>query len=755
MPLNKTIKSKLTWMMFAVSAFALLLSGIAYSTYEALTFKQGLIDKISSMARVTGNNTTAALTFYNRSDAELTLESLRADPIVLAASIYDNHGNVFATYARDGEQVALPPSPLRGQVVKEGRLDYYDDILLDGNKVGTILIRADMSALNDALKQNVTIIVAILIAALLAAYILSSMLQRFISEPITDLAETSRKVIEDEDFSVRAPATEGQDELSHLVRTFNAMLDAIAEREKALEKSSEALLETEERYTLAVSGANDGVWDWNIRTDTIYFSERWKTILGFQPDDDIGSRTNDWYRMIHQADLDKVRHALADHLEGTTPFFQQEHRMLSKDGEVLWVLNRGKSIKDNNGNVTRIAGTMTDITERRNHMLALRESEEQLRQSQKMEAIGRLAGGVAHDFNNLLTAIMSYNAMVLGNLNKDDPNVAYLKEITKASERAAALTNQLLVFSQKRVIEQKPINLNKVVNDMQKMFSRVIAADIEFRTECEEDLGIIKADPNQMEQVVLNLVVNACDAMENGGRLKITTRNVSLTKADTQGHADLRPGSYVLLEVTDTGHGMDKDVLSHVFEPFFTTKEMGKGTGLGLSTVYGIVNQSNGSIHVDSAPGKGTTFKIYLPRVADDMEEVEEQDDDNTEIPLGSATILLAEDEDRVRIALADSLRRAGYTVFEAKNGVEAMTIAEKQGEGIHVLVSDLIMPEMGGFELAEHMADLYPHIKTLFITGYMDDMKESETRLAPANAQYLNKPFTPRKLAEKINELL
>jgi two-component system, cell cycle sensor histidine kinase and response regulator CckA len=378
---------------------------------------------------------------------------------------------------------------------------------------------------------------------------------------------------------------------------------------------------------------------------------------------------------------------------------------------------------------------------------------EQLRQAQKMEAIGQLAGGIAHDFNNLLTAIGGYSEMSIRQLQAEDPLRHNLEEIKKAGDRAAALTRQLLAFSRKQVLQPKVLDLNSIVSEMEKMLRRLIGEDLELGTALDPELGSIKADPGQIEQVIMNLAVNARDAMPAGGKLTIETENVTLNEGYAEQHLAVAPGAYVMLAVTDTGTGMDEKTKTRIFEPFFTTKEVGKGTGLGLSTVYGIVKQSGGNISLHSEVGRGTTFKIYLPLIDEGAPEYKRSPEPEESLK-GSETILLAEDEEIVRNLLRDVLKRYGYQVLEATNGGAAFLICERYEGAIHLLLTDVIMPEMSGRDLENRLRQLRPEMKVLYMSGYMDDSIVQHGIIDSA-IPFLQKPFTTEALARKVRAVL
>lgn len=403
-------------------------------------------------------------------------------------------------------------------------------------------------------------------------------------------------------------------------------------------------------------------------------------------------------------------------------------------------------VRDETGRLTHFIGVQADVTARRN-------LEEQFRQAQKMEAIGQLAGGVAHDFNNLLTIINGYSDVLLQSLPATDPMRDMVDEIHKAGERSAGLTRQLLAFSRKQVLAPRVLDLNEVLADIDKMLRRLIGEDVRLTTTLASDTWAVRADPGQIEQVLLHLAVNARDAMPLGGRLIIETRNVEIDEEYVRNHTDAQIGPHALLSVTDTGSGMPPEVKAKVFEPFFTTKGHGKGTGLGLATVYGIVKQSGGHIAINSRVGAGTTFQIYLPRV--------EKVSGGSKLlsgfqlpPRGTETILLVEDEDGVRALTRHVLEGCGYTVLVAANGDEAVRLARRHDGPIHLLITDVVMPGAGGRAVAEQMTMSDPMMRVLFVSGYTDDAVIRHGVLSEG-VNFLQKPFSSVTLAFKVREVL
>jgi PAS domain S-box-containing protein len=395
-----------------------------------------------------------------------------------------------------------------------------------------------------------------------------------------------------------------------------------------------------------------------------------------------------------------------------------------------------------------------DITDQKRAHAALARTEEQLRHAQKMEAVGRLAGGMAHDFNNLLSVILSYTSLFLADMSGEDPLRPDVEELEKVGRRGAELTRQLLAFSRRQALNPRLVDAGQIVLGMEKMLRRLLGAGIELTLLVPPGLDAIRVDPGQLEQVVMNLAVNACDAMPVGGKLTIETRNVVLDEDYAREHLDVEAGAYVMIAVTDTGFGMDKQTQARAFEPFFTTKDRGKGTGLGLATAFGIIKQSGGHIWLYSEPGRGTTFKVYLPRADRGIEQQGPSPVPVGETVRGHETILLVEDDDSVRRVACNILRRNGYRVLEASNGGEALLICEQHGANIHLLLTDLVLPHLSGPRLADRLGRIRPNMKVLFMSGYADEAVLQHGVLE-SGARYLEKPLTPERLARKVREVL
>jgi PAS domain S-box-containing protein len=509
-------------------------------------------------------------------------------------------------------------------------------------------------------------------------------------------------------------------------------------------RSEEALRKAEEKYRSIFENAVEGIFQSTPEGRFISVNPALARILAYaSPEELIASRTD--IEAQHYVDPNcrmELQRMLAE--KGVVQGFESE--IFRKDMSKIWCLENIRAICDESGAVAYYEGSIEDITERK-HL------EEQLRQAQKMEAVGQLAGGIAHDFNNLLTAINGYSELTMMQLQSEDPLRRNIEEIKKAGERAAALTRQLLAFSRKQVLQPKILDLNSLVSEMEKMLRRLIGEDIDLQTVLNPELGSIKADPGQIEQVIMNLAVNARDAMAQGGKLTIETENVYLDEEFAEQHIAVSPGPYIVLAVNDTGTGMDEQTQARIFEPFFTTKEMGKGTGLGLSTVYGIIRQSGGNIWVSSEVGRGTTFKVYLPRFEEGAEEFKRKPEAQDALQ-GTETILLAEDEDVVRKLSGRVLTMYGYQVLEAANGEAALRICERYEKPIHLLISDVIMPGMNGCDLADQLRHLRPTMKMLLMSGYTNNAIIHQ-RIFDEGINFIQKPFAPNALAQKVREVL
>jgi two-component system, cell cycle sensor histidine kinase and response regulator CckA len=508
-------------------------------------------------------------------------------------------------------------------------------------------------------------------------------------------------------------------------------------------RAEEAARAAEERMRFTLETAHVVLYDANLVTREMLWSDTMAAVTGI-PAEKFPRSYDEFVALVYGDD----RGQLVDAIERATPqagVFSVEYRLPAADGEYRWHECRGRVLFGAAGTPVRLLGVAMDVTDRKR-------LEQQFRQAQKMEAVGHLAGGIAHDFNNMLTAILGYCELAL-EANDDLDQAADLEEIRKAADRAARLTRQLLAFSRKQFMVPRVIRLNEVVGDLKGMLDRLVGEHIDFELVQDAALGWIKADPSQIEQVLMNLVVNARDAMPTGGRLTISTADVTLDAEFVRGHPGATAGRYAALSVHDTGCGMTPDVLSHVFEPFFTTKEPGKGTGLGLSTVYGIVKQNGGYIDVRSTPNRGTSFTACFPVVEGEALPTP-QPAMRPRAVKPTETILLVEDEPRVRAVIEKTLRHAGYMVLVANDVEDAIAIERSHPSPIHLLLTDVVMPRMSGPDLAEYLIGRRPEIGILYVSGFADHLTR-DPRIISERAAFLHKPFTPAVLTRKVRERL
>ncbi|MEO6095113.1 MAG: MEDS domain-containing protein [Fibrobacteria bacterium] len=541
-------------------------------------------------------------------------------------------------------------------------------------------------------------------------------------------------VIPAESYLDSAPTGERLRTVAMLQQRASSLEAEIVERKRI----ESALSESEIRFRTMADSAPVMLWMTDAEGAATYVNRPWLEFTGHPWSAELDREPTDG---IHHDDMEKTRQAFSQAMLTRTPF-HIEYRYRRFDGVYRWILDAGTPRFSHDNVFLGFIGSAIDIT-------GHKETEDQLRQAQKMEAIGRLAGGIAHDFNNLLTAINGYSEMALVLVEGNENLMDYLGEIKRSGERAASLTQQLLAYSRKQILAPTVFDLNETVADMDRMLRRLIGENIRMELALEPNLGLVRADPGQIQQIILNLVLNARDAMQGGGRLVFETANVILDKA--QDPQVSRP--HAMLAVRDTGTGMTAEVRSRIFEPFFTTKEVGKGTGLGLSSAYGIIRQSGGIINVESEPGRGSLFRIYLPIVEADRYNADVGNGRTPESARPSETILLVEDEDAVRTFIQRTLQSQGYTILEAKDGHAAIALGETCRH-IDLLLTDVVMPDMNGAALADKLKALHPDIRVLFMSGYTDNIFLPGGVSDPAS-KFLQKPFGQADLHLKVRELL
>jgi PAS domain S-box-containing protein len=533
-----------------------------------------------------------------------------------------------------------------------------------------------------------------------------------------------------------------KDNLSRLAPAVERELTEAAFR-REIKQAQEELQGSEERLALAVEATQLGTFDFSPQTGKLIWSKFAKQHFGLSADREITYEA--FQHALHAADRDRVMQALqaALHYEQGGDYADEYRTIGIEDGQERWISSRGRVFFNAESQPIRFVGVYLNITDRKR-------LEQQLLQSQKLESVGRLAGSIAHDFNNLLTVINGYAHLVLAEMSPTDPVRGSMEELSKAAMQAASLTRQLVSFSRRQAVEPKTVVVNDFLKDYENMLRRLLGENIELVLTLDPQTGTFRADPAQIGQVLMNLAVNARDAMPAGGKLLIESSRVDVDEYFARSHLYVKPGPYVVLTVTDTGIGMSADVKAHLFEPFYTTKEFGKGSGLGLATVYGIVvNQSGGAVLVSSEPGQGTTFKLYFPYFAVEPAAAPAVRIEPT-VSHGE-TILLAEDEAGVRRYAREILERCGYIILEATDGMEALAVAQSHPGPIHLLLTDIIMPTLGGVELAEKFSAEFPHTPILFMSGYSDQIMVHWNELSA----YIEKPFSKADLLTQVRELL
>ena len=540
----------------------------------------------------------------------------------------------------------------------------------------------------------------------------------------------------------RVTATLVRDDVEQPLHWIAQIEDVTAHRAavRALERNKDRLEEAQRI-------AHVGHWEWHLDMGACAWSAELCHLLGGPPTS-VRPGIDTFLERVHPEDRPRVKELLDRALaEGAR--YALEHRLLLPDGTVRWVQGEAHVERDSTGVPVRMIGTVQDITPRKAAEERLQVSEQQLREAQRFESVRRMAGGIAHDFNNLLLVITGHAGLLSARLPPDDPAHGEVRAIAGAADRAAALTRQLLAFSRRQVLQPRVLDLNAIVREVEKALQRMIGEDVALVTALEANLGTVRADPGQLEQVLLNLAVNARDAMPDGGRLTIATHNEDIAPADLHAGLDLDPGAYVVLTVMDTGCGMDAATLENIFEPFFTTKPRGKGTGLGLSTVHGIVKQSGGEIRVRTRVGEGSCFTIHLPRCDAPLEKVASAPP-STEAVRGTETLLVVEDDEVIHQLTMRILEGHGYKVLGALGGDEALHVLEMYRAPIHMLVTDVVMPGMSGPELVRRAREVRPELKVLYVTGYADRPELVEESVDTAGA-LLQKPFTPVELSRKV----
>jgi signal transduction histidine kinase/ActR/RegA family two-component response regulator len=712
---NRPIRQKVALLIAAAAVFGLLFAGAAVVAYELTTFRPRVLQDARTLADVIRVNTIPALQFDDDKAAAENLATLREQPEVLSASLFRADGSVKARYAPPG--APEPPSPMaEGARFLPDRLVLVERIEVDSQHLGWLSLQYHVPPLWRRLPQYGIMVAVVLLALATASVMLLGMLGRSVTAPLLNLAGAARRISETRSYGLRVPPR-GRDEIGALTEAFNRMVATVEEQQGALQQS-------EARLRLALKAARMETW-------MVDLSRGREAAL------------EELLAPARAEDREELARKMRAAIEAGTGF-EIEFRTAASEGE-CWTALRGQLYRDERTGAPRLIGVAQDITEHRR-------LEHQLIQSQRMEAIGNLAGGIAHDFNNLLTGMIGYLQFVQRRL----PPVPGLREdldqVDRAARRAAALTSQLLSYARRQMVVPVVVDLNATIMALEPLIRRLLGEDIEITVELEERLGTTRVDPGQLEQVLLNLVANARDAMPTGGSLRMRTRNVTLTAEAERLQPEVRAGDYVAMDVLDDGVGMSPEVRERIFEPFFTTKPPGAGTGLGLAMCYGIVKQAEGHIEVESEPGKGSRFSVLLPREAAARGSPDLPD--GAVSPSGRETVLLVEDDATVREVTARMLREMGYAVLEAENAAAARARMERDGARIDLLLTDVVMPGGSGRELADALTAARPSLAVLFMSGYNADVVLRQG-LVQESVAFLPKPFTQPALAEALRRAL
>ncbi len=741
-----SITAQLRELILVTTSLALLLAYLAFVGYDLMTYRQSMANNLSVLADVTAGNTLGALAFQDQEAAGLALATLRAEPHIEYAALLRMDGKVFAEHVVPGVDAGeISGRPFReGTHLTTGYMTIIRPVHLKGERIGTIVLHANLAEQMVRVRRFAGIGALILLFSFAVSFAWSRRYRAAIINPVRDLTRLVGQLSAETGFSVRAQTSDIRiEEIQVLASGFNDMLANLQTRDAQLRLN-------EERLSLALLGSGQSMWDWELSNDEIFFDEHANTLLGFRPSkgaEAFGFEVG----QVHPDDYSRLRDLHASCLLGRTGVFEVECRVPMGDDEWRWVEIGGKVVaRDDSGAAIRLAGTLQDVDERKQQQAERSRLEAQLLHSQKIESLGQLTGGIAHDFNNLLS-IITGNLQLLER-SADDEQTELLQPALSAALRGGELTARLLAYSRRHSLAPKTVDLNELLTETADLLDRALGELIEVKTILYESLWLTTIDPGQLENSVMNLVINARDAMPDGGVLTIESSNVTLNSRDVARQPMAKPGDYVLLAISDTGTGIAPEVLEKAFDPFFTTKDVGKGTGLGLSIVWGFVDQSGGHVDIDSEPGHGTCVKIYLPRSYGALSK-DDGDSGGELVEGGDEIILVVDDDDIVRTIAAKLLQDYGYEVLEAHDGSAALEILN-QREDIDLLFTDVMMPGIRGPVLAEMARKLRPNLSVLFTSGYTESAVMYRGALVDS-ALFLTKPYDREELARRIRYAL
>jgi signal transduction histidine kinase/ActR/RegA family two-component response regulator len=778
-----SISLKLKLIIMATSGIALLLACAAFVAYDQVSTRRRLASDLTSQAKMVGTSVTAAIAFNDRDSASDILSSLRVDQDIAQACIRIQSGGRFAEYSRSGEdyQQAEDKQLIETRFVN-GNLIATQPVILDGEMLGTVSLVSSVEAyLAARLRKQIIAVIAVLVGSLLVAFLISARLQRVISGPILHLADTARAVSTQKDFSIRA-ASQSRDETGTLIDGFNEMLEQIQARDQQLQQRNNslqseiekrrfierALRESEERYRALIAESSEAIWRLELEHPLLTTLPEEEQVTHFFmhgylaecndvmaqiydkacADEIVGTRLAAMMAPSEERSLEYLRAFIRS---GYRSIDQELHRIDQNGNERYFLLNLSGIVENNH--LVRAWGVQREITERKQAEAMQTKLEAKLRQAQKMEAIGTLAGGIAHDFNNILGAIIGYTELATLDLTKEAPSRESLAEVLKAGNRAKELVRQILSFSRQEEHERKPMQLQSVIDEALKLLRATLPSTIEIRATLDPKTSLILGDPTQIHQVMMNLGTNAWHAMsEHGGTLEVSLTSIDVDSSFAQTHADLEPGRYLRLMVSDTGCGIERAALDRIFEPFFTTKAPGAGTGLGLAVVHGVVKRHQGAISVYSEHPKGTTFNVYFP-----VHKVEDRQvvDEPKSIEKGNGERILFVDDEAPLAALGKSmLERLGYRVTAQTDSLQALNTFSAQSDQFDLVITDQTMPSLSGAEMAKLMLKIRPELPVILATGYSTTINPEKAKSIGIR-ELLLKPNTTQTLGEAIRRAL
>lgn len=733
-----SIRKKLTLTLVGITSVAVLAACVAFYGFVIGHYRKAYTNDIISLAKVIGFNCQAALIFDIPEDAEKNLLALENRSSILAATIYDEKHTLFASFG-DKETLALYHSPDSIEKNPKGTLLINQDILIDDQKIGSITLLDNMQSINTFRTIALYTMVVIFFFITVLIVLVSARLREIISKPISDLASVSQEISDKQDFSLRATKF-GNDEVGHLVDTFNTMVEQISERTEDLKNS-------EQRFRSLVNQAVDAFYLHDLEGRVIDVNQRACDTLGYTRQElllmtieDIDQTANN--QLYKEKYWDKMHPEAPVSIEGTH---------IRKDGTTFPVEIREGLMELGEKKV--ILSLVRDMTERLDSEDEKHRLESQLQQAQKMESIGTLAAGIAHDFNNILSPIYGYVELAQMKVEKNTELMNYLDEVHSAAHRAGDLVKQILTFSRQDTEKFSPVEVHVIIKEALKLLRATIPSTIEIKQQISPQCGYVMANPTQVHQVLMNLCTNAYHAMrETGGTLGVSLMPKEITSHDILKNINLRPGPYMMLEVSDTGVGMDKETISRVFEPYFTTKSKGEGTGMGMSVVHGIIKSHGGNITVYSEPGKGTTVHVYLPII--EKEITEEETVHPGPIPTGAERILLVDDEESVINVEKDLLESIGYKIVPYLDPEKAVAHFRTQPEAYDLVITDMTMPRMTGDKLALEILSIRPDIPIIMCTGFSELINKEEA-LKIGIRKFVTKPIIIKSFARTLRKVL